>query len=464
MTDSGTHLTDVPFEELLATVLCAEGRYAELFREHVTRLGGVMQEGLLRAAMDRARRGVPGEEDEMWQCVAELYRRLVSRLDRRPAPAPLTEPATATAGAGAAEAAAAQAARQADPAVGTVTGRAVPPGDDGAVAGAPATGGGTPHRPDVDGWAVPGARPVAPEVREAGEQVRRAIEQVFVEFADEAEVRRWTGGRPVPAGFELVDRWRAFHLSLLRLPPALEALWTARMRSAAPAYWLEPAENWQRVPAPATVPGRVLVPACGRYPGVLADPRASKAGGVAAPLSGNEPGHDLAAGLAHQMSWLAAADEAAHSARTWQLTPLRDPHEGVGYTELLTERLAKFSQAVAWGETERCVLRAAQLAEGLRMVVHRPLVAPDSWWHRLRDETVRFVREVAAEHAPHVVITEIAGRYAEAKNNGLTDGRDDVRLTSASESDGLVLDCLRPHLRGTELGDKPGRVVYGATH
>ncbi|MFF3855941.1 hypothetical protein [Micromonospora sp. NPDC002575] len=447
MTDSGTDLTDVPFEELLATVLRADGRYAELFREHVTRLGGVMQQGLLRAAMDRARGGAPGEEDQMWQCAAELYRRLVSRLDRRPAPV---------------EAAAEAAAQQAERAAAVpAADRAVPPGDDEAVAGPPAAEGPAGlHRPDVDGWAVPGSRPV----RETGEQVRRAIEQVFVEFADEAEVRRWTGGRPVPSGVELVDRWRAFHLSLLRLPPALEAIWAARMRTVAPAHWLEPADVWHRVPAPATVAARVLVPACGRYPGVLADPRASKAGGVAAPLSGNEPGYDLVAGLAHQMSWLAVADEAAHSARTWQLTPLRDPHEGVGYTDLLAERLAKFSQAVAWGETERCVLRAAQLAEGLRVVVHRPLVAPDSWWHRLRDETVRFVRDVGAVHAPHVVVTEIAGRYAEAKKNGLTDGREDVRLTGQPEPDGLVLDCLRPHLRGTDLGDKPGRVVYSATY
>ncbi|WP_432958414.1 hypothetical protein [Micromonospora haikouensis] len=454
MTDRGTDLTDVPFEDLLATVLCAEGRYAELFREHVARLGGVMQQGLLRAAMDRARGGAPGEEDEMWQCAAELSRRLVSRLDRRPAPAP-------------AEAEVKAAERQADPAVGcaSVVDRAVPSGDEEAVTGPPAADGTAgPHRPDVDGWAVAGSRPITPETWEAGGQVRRAIEQVFAEFADAAEVRRWTGGRPVPSGVELVAKWRAFHLSLLRLPPALEAYWAARMRSAAPAAWLEPTDGWQRVPAPATVAARILVPACGRYPGVLADPWVPKAGGVAAPLSGSEPGYDLAAGLAHQMSWLTAADEAAHSARTWQLTPLRDPHEEVGYTDLLAERLVSFSRSAAGREKEGCVLRAAQLAEALRMVVHRPLVAPDSWWHRLRDETVRFVRDVGVTHAPHVVVTEIAGRYAEAKKNGLTEGRDDVRLTSQPEQNGLVLDCLRPHLRGAELGDKPGRVVYGATY
>lgn len=452
VTDRGTDLTDVPFEELLATVLCAEGRYAELFREHVTRLGGVMQQGLLRAAMDRARGGAPGEEDEMWQCAAELCRRLVSRLNRRPAPAQ-------------AEAVKA-AARPADPAAGraSVADRAVPPGDEEAVTGPPAAGRPGPHRPDVDGGAVPGSRPISPEAWESGGQARRAIEQVFADFADAAEVRRWTGGRPVPPNVGLVERWRAFHLILLRLPPALEAYWVARMRSAAPVAWLEPTDGWQRIPAPARMAARILVPGCGRFAGVLADPRAPKAGGVAAPLSGNEPGYDVVAGLAHQMSWLAATDEAAHSVRTRQLTPLRDPREGDGYTELLTERLVKFSQAVAYDETELCVLRAAQLAEGLRMVVHRPLAAPDSWWHRLRDETVRFVREVGAEHAPHVAITEITGRYAEANNSGLTDGRDDVRLTSPSESDGLILDCLRPHLRGAELGDKPGRVVYGATY
>ncbi|WP_431974758.1 hypothetical protein [Micromonospora haikouensis] len=456
MTDRGTDLADVPFEDLLATVLCAEGRYAELFREHVTRLGGVMQQGLLRAAMDRARGGAPGEEDEMWQCAAELYRRLVSRLDRRPAPAPAE-----------AEVEVEAAARQADPAAGraSVADRAVPPGDEEAVTGPPAAAGRPgPHRPDVAGGAVPRSRPISPETWESGGQARRAIEQVFADFADAAEVRRWTGVRPVPPNVGLVERWRAFHLSLLRLPPALEAYWAARMRSAAPAAWLEPTDEWQRIPAPARMAARILVPGCGRFAGILADPRAPKAGGVAAPLAGNEPGYDVVAGLAHQMSWLAATDEAAYSVRTRQLTPLRDPRESVDYTELLAERLTKFSRAVAQNETELCVLRAAQLAEGLRMVVHRPLVAPDSWWHRLRDETVRFVREVAAEHAPYVAITEIAGRYPEAHNNGLTDGRDDVRLTSQSESDGLVLDCLRPHLRGAELGDKPGRVVYGATY
>ncbi|TDC67007.1 hypothetical protein E1258_01175 [Micromonospora sp. KC207] len=453
--DSGTDYTDVPFEELLAAVLRADGRYAEVFREHVTRLGGVMQEGLLTAALDRCRGGVPGEEDEMWQRIAELYRRMMSRLDRRPSPTGAAEHAGPMLAGGTVEA------------VEAVAGRAdVTPGDDEANAVPPPAADRTvePPRPDADAWLVPESRPVAPEIRETGEQVRRAIEQVFVEFADAAEVRRWTGGRPGHSGTELVDRWRAFHLHLLRLPPALEAFWAARMRAVAPPHWLEPADSWQRVPAPATVPGRILVPACGRYPGVLADPRAPKPDGVAVTLNGNEPGYDLVVGLAHQMSWLAQADESAHSARTWQLTPLRDPHENVGYADLLAERLAKFGRAVAWREREGCVLRAAQLAEALRLVVHHPLVAPDSWWHRLRDETVRFVRDVGAEHAPRVVITEIAGRYAEAKKNGLTEGRDDVRLTSQPEQDGMVLDCLRPHLRGPDIGDKPGRVVYGATH
>lgn len=110
------------------------------------------------------------------------------------------------------------------------------------------------------------------------------------------------------------------------------------------------------------------------------------------------------------------------------------------------------------------VVRAAQLAEVLRSVVHRPLPAPDSWWGAARTAAMTFVDEVAAKNTPHLRVKDLGKRpvlYKELLSNGEVDAENDIRLKPSKEAEvGRIFDCLRPSLMDSTVVYRTGRVIY----
>ncbi|GAA4609034.1 hypothetical protein BJY16_007133 [Actinoplanes octamycinicus] len=287
------------------------------------------------------------------------------------------------------------------------------------------------------------------------------VERMLQSFADSSPVHAALGAEPLH-GRTIAQQWTSFHLGLLRLPRAQADDWREQVRDCIPEEYLKPTAGWWELCADIPAP-TVLVPAYHDQPGVVAWQEALPDKIVESALGDRVHTYHRLAAIASQVLWVAAQDKSALYATKAGLVPAQAAL--TDFQQTLRERLTTYRSAESGPAGKTVVVRAAQLAEVLRSVVHQPSPAPESWWAGVRTEMMTFVRQTAIRHAPNLRVKEISVRevYADLANNKEVDPDDDIALHATDRADvGRIFDCLKPSL----LEDhnrvyRPGRVIYG---
>ena len=302
--------------------------------------------------------------------------------------------------------------------------------------------------------AVPAAR-----TRTSLDRTDERARYTMDEFAKSPDVLRLLGPNAIRAAKD-EDRWTLFHLGLLRLPASDAELWRKRLWPQDEDHpWLTPGDGWLHLPTDLPAP-LVLVPAFRSRAGIVASPQAPLNSSVQQALGNWTVRYYGIGSVASQMVWLATMDPDVWYAHDNTLVAMREMVPG--YTTELETRLAKLPNAK--GET--AVIRAAMLADLLRSVVHQPLAAPTSWWSDARQRALKFVREMAVEHDPELVVRDL-GEHPQRYRDLRPDEHEmdkDIRLpVGRPEQAGQVFDCLQPSLLRDGKVIRAGRVIYGGT-
>jgi hypothetical protein len=420
----------VPLEDLLREAVLGDGQLAEVVSTQLTRLLGAVAEITYRTSIDVARAhgdARPDQEATMARgnALSDRLKALFSGRrgaadragsDDTPAPVPATQPVAQV-----------------------HSGRAVPEEKPRTVPTGTAT------------------------VRSGGMERRRVdvkVEKMFQAFVDDPRVLAALGPDPL-AGRTLPQQWTALHLGLLRLPWSQAEQWRDQVRDSVPEAYLQPSAGWWEVCAELDAP-MVLVPAYHDQPGVFAHRDALPDKIVESALGDRVHSYHRIAAAASQVLWVASQDRAAQYATKDGLQPAQPAL--TEFQQTLRDRLITYRNAENGPVGKTVVVRAAQLAEVLRSVVHRPWPAPESWWAGVRAEVMAFVRQTAVRHAPNVRVREINGRdaYADLVGNKESDPENDIRLQVSDQADvGRIFDCLRPSLIEDHTVYRPGRVIYG---
>ncbi|WP_229075933.1 hypothetical protein [Actinoplanes sp. DH11] len=302
-----------------------------------------------------------------------------------------------------------------------------------------------------------------PGMRAGGEErgrVDAGVAEVLTEFATSPLVQRFLGADPLP-GRTAAERWRAFHFGLLRLhrDPADE--WRRKLGRCLPPEWNRPQAGWGALAAEVDPP-LVLIPAYHDLPGVVAHREAMAEEMVIKAFSDRVLSHRQIPAIASQMLWLAGEDRSAFYARKSELVPARTAYSELEAT--LRDKLIAYRNAEKATDGASLVVRAAQLAEVLRSVVHRPLPSPESWWADSRAAAMQFVRETASRYAPQLKVRDLGVRslYKDLLASGEAELENDIRLKVDDDADvGKIFDCLRPSLLADNSVFRSGRVIYG---
>ncbi|BCJ39768.1 hypothetical protein GCM10010168_77760 [Actinoplanes ianthinogenes] len=300
---------------------------------------------------------------------------------------------------------------------------------------------------------------VRPGAVERG-RIDEGIQQVFQDFAESPQVRAVLGADPLP-GRTPVQDWPAFHLGLLRLHRDQAEHWRAKLSRYLPVEFTRPVRGWTEVLA--DIEGKqVLIPASHDHPGTVAWRDAPPHDIVGTAFGERVQQHRRIAGIASQMLWLAREDRTAQYATQGGLVPAQR-----AYTEFqrdVREGLTAYRSAESGTDGRITVLRAAQLAEVLRSVLHQPVAAPGSWWADARAEAMTFVRDTGSAYAPQLKVKDLGIRtsYPELRGSREADPESDIRLPVTDPADsGRIFDCLRPALLEPSGIYRSGRVIYG---
>lgn len=411
-------------ESLLREALLADGRLATLVAEQLRGLLSAVDGVEFTTSLELARGGraaPPEEEESMIRLCRALRRALMTLVER---------------------------ARQAQP--------AAPPDVTNA---RPFES--VPHHALVEPGGTAHQQRTTTLRRADRERLEIGIEGVLDGFSSSRAVQSQLSTPPIPDG-SLAQRWRWFHLALLRLPPEMARQWQVRVTGMVPPSWTTPIDGWQQLAADVVDPV-VLVPAFDDEPGVVAMRNAPLDERVLTAF-GDRAGKYFGIGVvASQMLWLAAEDQTSYYASGDGL--VQGQHGYTAYVMALQDKLTAFKTAeLAGTDGESVVHRAAQLAEVLRSIVHRPFAAPNSWWSEARETAMSFVRDMAERRAPELRTRDLRefGSYKDLMVAQESDADSDIRLLVSNLNEvGMIFDCLRPSVVTDKAIVRVGRVIYG---
>ncbi|WP_229075627.1 ATP-binding protein [Actinoplanes sp. DH11] len=298
------------------------------------------------------------------------------------------------------------------------------------------------------------ARPV-PAVVDATNDIDDTIDVIFEQFATDDTVKRFLGPDPLPVETP-AGQWRSLHLGLLRLPAEEAATWRTLLHECYPPEWNVPDGTWRRVPAAESEPV-ILLPAFHGIPGVVAGqdaPLDATVEEALGPCVLDELGVAISAS---KLLWLVAEDNRVRYVRD------NVPVLVSGIREDVVDAVRTALSAYAAGDADRGIKRlvaAADLAEVLLALLHRPVAAPDSWWGRVRTDVMAFVRDVGVRHEPNFVVDDMPfSTLYRQLNHGET--AHDVGVTPVHPDEaGRILARLRPGLRKGGQAYRRGRVLY----
>lgn len=418
-------LDNLGLESLLREALLADGRLATLVAEQLRGLLSAVDGVEFTTSLELARSGraAPPEEEESMIRLCRALRRALMMLAER--------------------------ARQAQPAASPDVTTARPFGS-------------APHRALVEPGGTAHQQRTTTLRRADRERLEIGIEGVLDGFSSSRSVQSQLSTPPIPDG-SLAQRWRWFHLALLRLPPEMAREWQVRITGMVPRSWTTPADGWQQLAANIADP-IVLVPAFDDEPGVVATRNAPLDERVLIAFGDRAVKYFGIGVVASQMLWLAAEDQTSYYAAGNGLVPARQGY-AAAYVAALQDKLSAFKTAeLAGSDGESIVHRAAQLAEVLRSIVHRPFAAPGSWWSETRETAMSFVRDMAEHRAPELRTRDLREfrSYKDLVDDQQSDVANDIRLrVNDPDEVGMIFDCLRPSVVTDKAIVRMGRVIYG---